>query len=218
MEKRREPSARPLACARASSGAVASRQQGAVRGACKPGSVQPLRAWATIPLEPMSPSASRGQPGGRGGNPLPLKPEPGRQPSLFGLAPGGVCRAAAIAGGAVGSYPTVSPLPEARMRRGRSVLCGTFPGLASAGRWPAPSSRGARTFLQRGIAPAPAVARPPGTDALLRPRGAPGQASMRASSPAMRARVSASATPSTRAGRQWRWKAVTSTGRGRSVR
>jgi len=30
---------------------------------------------------------------------------------LFGFAPGGVCRAAAVAGSAVGSYPTVSPLP-----------------------------------------------------------------------------------------------------------
>ena len=32
-------------------------------------------------------------------------------PSLFGLAPGGVCRAAAVAGSAVRSYRTVSPLP-----------------------------------------------------------------------------------------------------------
>src|SRR5258706_11358545 len=32
-------------------------------------------------------------------------------PSLFGLAPGGVCRAACVAAGAVRSYRTVSPLP-----------------------------------------------------------------------------------------------------------
>lgn len=32
-------------------------------------------------------------------------------PLLFGLAPRGVCLAAAITGGAVGSYPTFSPLP-----------------------------------------------------------------------------------------------------------
>ena len=31
--------------------------------------------------------------------------------SLFGLAPGGVYRAAPVASGAVGSYPTLSPLP-----------------------------------------------------------------------------------------------------------
>jgi len=30
---------------------------------------------------------------------------------LFGLAPEGVCHAAAVAGCAVGSYPTFSPLP-----------------------------------------------------------------------------------------------------------
>ena len=31
--------------------------------------------------------------------------------SLFGLAPGGVYRAISVAGDAVGSYPTLSPLP-----------------------------------------------------------------------------------------------------------
>ncbi len=31
-------------------------------------------------------------------------------PPLFGLAPGGVCRAATVASGAVRSYRTVSPL------------------------------------------------------------------------------------------------------------
>jgi hypothetical protein len=33
-------------------------------------------------------------------------------PPLFGLAPGGVCRAAGVAAGAVRSYRTVSPLPR----------------------------------------------------------------------------------------------------------
>src|SRR5882757_10684260 len=33
-------------------------------------------------------------------------------PPLFGLAPGGVCLTASVAGRAVGSYPTVSPLPS----------------------------------------------------------------------------------------------------------
>src|SRR6185436_7706221 len=51
---------------------------------------------------------------------------------LFGLAPGGVCRAASVAGSAVRSYRTVSPLP--RLKRNaprRSVLCGTVPGVLS---------------------------------------------------------------------------------------
>jgi len=34
--------------------------------------------------------------------------------SLFGLAPGGACRAASVASRAVSSYPTVSPLPRRR--------------------------------------------------------------------------------------------------------
>jgi len=37
-------------------------------------------------------------------------------PSLFGLAPGGVCRAAAVTVGAVRSYRTISPLPRPTQR------------------------------------------------------------------------------------------------------
>src|SRR5690349_19989661 len=65
---------------------------------------------------------------------------------LFGLAPGGVYRAVPIAGTAVGSYPTLSPLPVARTL-GRFAFCGTFPRVAPAGRYPAPCFHGARTFL-----------------------------------------------------------------------
>jgi len=36
-----------------------------------------------------------------------------------------------------------------RKRPRRSVLCGTVPKIALAGRYPAPSFRGARTFLHR---------------------------------------------------------------------
>ena len=45
---------------------------------------------------------------------------------LFGLAPDGVFRASALALGAVGSYPTFSPLPAPLAKRGRYILCGTF--------------------------------------------------------------------------------------------
>jgi hypothetical protein len=38
-------------------------------------------------------------------------------PLLFGLAPRGVCLASVIAAGAVGSYPTFSPLPSSRSIR-----------------------------------------------------------------------------------------------------
>lgn len=48
--------------------------------------------------------------------------------SLSDLAPGGACRAAPVAGGAVGSYPTISPLPGIRIGEPRrSVFCGAFP-------------------------------------------------------------------------------------------
>src|ERR1700722_10024661 len=72
-------------------------------------------------------------------------------PFLFGLAPGGVCRAAGVTASAVRSYRTVSPLPSPPVagRSRRSVLCGTFPGLAPAGRYPAPFVHGARTFPPR---------------------------------------------------------------------
>ena len=55
-----------------------------------------------------------------------------RAPSLFGLAPGGVYLAIAVTGHAVRFYRTLSPLPSAYSRR--SALCGTFPGVAPAGR------------------------------------------------------------------------------------
>ena len=87
-------------------------------------------------------------------------------PPLFGLAPGGVCHAAAVTGRAVRFYRTLSPLP---------VRLPSIGGLLSValslnrrpesrrpgGRYPPPSFRGARTFLG-GIAP-DAAARLPGT-------------------------------------------------------
>ena len=74
---------------------------------------------------------------------------PAGRPPLCGLAPGGVCHAAAVAGNAVRSYRTLSPLPAAASDGGRrrSALCGTFPGVTPAGCYPAPCFRGARTFL-----------------------------------------------------------------------
>ena len=69
-------------------------------------------------------------------------------PSLFGLAPGGVYRAAGVAVRAVRSYRTFSPLPQPTHNAPRRfVFCGTFPRLAPAGRYPAPTVHGARTFL-----------------------------------------------------------------------
>ncbi len=74
---------------------------------------------------------------------------------LFGLAPGGVYPAASVAGGAVRSYRTLSSLPRANPKAGawRFAFCGTFPGVAPAGRYPAPCLRGARTFLPLRVSP-----------------------------------------------------------------
>src|SRR5215470_11818017 len=96
----------------------------------------------------------------------------GLAPSLFGLAPGGVCRAADVAADAVRSYRTFSPLPRLIHNAPRRfVLCGTVPetcarlrGTSFAGRYPAPNVHGARTFLPGDLSvPAGAAVRP--TDA-----------------------------------------------------
>src|SRR6266478_7360421 len=88
-------------------------------------------------------------------------------PSLFGLAPGVVCHAGSVAGAAVRSYRTFSPLLPPPFRGGgkRFDLCGTVPGVAPAGRYPAPYVDGARTFLSSYLSViAGAAVRP--TDAL----------------------------------------------------
>jgi len=113
--------------------------------------LSPLARGMTIHLGRPLRGASRDRPGRRLGNP-PAGLAPG-VPSLFGLAPGGVCRAASVTGGAGRSYRSVSPLPawpgQARVRLWRSLLCGTVPGVAPAGCYPAPRFHGARTFLPR---------------------------------------------------------------------
>src|SRR6202011_3686134 len=93
-------------------------------------------------------------------------------PSLFGLAPGVVCHAVSVAGPAVRSYRTFSPLLPLPREGKRFVLCGTVPGVAPAGRYPAPYVDGARTFLSSHLSViAGAAVRP--TDALgMRAQGA----------------------------------------------
>lgn len=135
--------------------------------ACKPGSVHTREGrWMTIHLGRPLPDASRDQPG-RLGRKQTL-PDKAGAPPLFGLAPGGVYHAAPVAGGAVRSYRTLSPLPDrAAVKRpptGRFAFCGTFPRVSPAGRYPAPCFRGARTFLPRAdCSIAAAVIQPSGT-------------------------------------------------------
>ena len=77
--------------------------------ACKPGSVEDGHSsWARVTARLVRPARTEAE-----------TPSACRQaaPSLFGLAPGGVYRAVSVAGDAVRTYRTVSPLP-ARKRAG----------------------------------------------------------------------------------------------------
>src|SRR5690349_4926503 len=115
--------------------------------ACKPGSVRRRLAPARDGHSSGTPVARRLEQPTRAADPD-IDPEDcSSAPPLFGFAPGGVCRAAPVAGRAVRSYRTVSPLPAWSKPSGRSLLCGTFPGVAPAGHYPAPYVHGARTFL-----------------------------------------------------------------------
>jgi len=95
-----------------------------------------------IPLGSPSPATSSGLPGSTRGHALPL-----RATSLFGLAPGGVCRAVRVTTSAVRSYRTVSPLPVPLLELRRFAFCCTFRRLTPPRRYLAPCPQGARTFL-----------------------------------------------------------------------
>src|SRR5256712_13651491 len=70
---------------------------------------------------------------------------------LLGLAPTGGYRAASVAGRAVGSYPTVSPLPL-----DKRAVCFLWPYPSPCGAQALPGSLpyGARTFLNAPVQPA----------------------------------------------------------------
>ena len=99
----------------------------------KPGSVHAVQSLAPhlaiIPLESLLPRISSSLPWDTDGQSL-IVP-------IRGLAPDGVCLAAPVTEGAVGSYPTVSPFPFQIVLVGWSILCGTFLEVAFTGRYPA---------------------------------------------------------------------------------
>lgn len=125
---------------------------------------------------------------------------------LFGLAPGGVCHAASVAGRAVRSYRTLSPLPGARRPRRRFALCGTFPCPVCTG--PAGVTRHP-CFVEPGLSSASdeVMTRLPGSPArgghLAWPR------SRANSSSNNNAPICPSTWPSILCGRQRRWNAAT---------
>jgi hypothetical protein len=106
--------------------------------ACKPGSVPRLRGWMTIPLGRPLPDASRDPPGRQPGN------RPCAVPiwscSRWGLP----CRLRCRTRGALlpHRFTLASDFSDRRFD-----FCGAIPGVAPAGRYPAPCLRGARTFL-----------------------------------------------------------------------
>src|SRR5271156_3038868 len=67
--------------------------------------------------------------------------------SLFGLAPGGVCRAVGVATRAVRSYRTISPLPAPLARRLGGIFLLHFPWARAPQALPGTLPDGARTFL-----------------------------------------------------------------------
>jgi hypothetical protein len=107
--------------------------------ACKPGSVLASRRGMTIPLGRSLPNASRDLPGRRRGNAL--RAVPIWSCSRWGLP----CRSRCRDRGAL--LPHHFNLAAALAGR-RYDFCGAIPGVASAGHYPAPCFRGARTFLQ----------------------------------------------------------------------
>src|SRR5271155_2585038 len=67
--------------------------------------------------------------------------------SLFGLAPGGVCRAEDVAIRAVRSYRTISPLPLPLARHLGGIFLLHFPWTRAPQALPGTVPYGARTFL-----------------------------------------------------------------------
>ena len=101
----------------------------------------------TIHLRPVSPPASCSRPGRRGPKTRPLIEE---KPSLFGLAPGGVCPASSVTGAAVRSYRTVSPLPlKTEIQKG-----GLF-SVALSLKSPSPDVIRRRVFVEPGLSSIP---------------------------------------------------------------
>ena len=107
----------------------------------------------------------------------------GHPSSLFGLAPGGVCRATSVTGRPVRSYRTLSPLPVPHREAGPSAVYSLlhFPSPYGARALPGTLPCGARTFLRRRVRPKPSPRGDPHSRARSKlPRGRrPGPRSVR---------------------------------------
>ena len=125
--------------------------------ACKPGSVRPEGRGDHSSWPPVTGRLTQPTRTVRGGNAL--QPE-GRAPFLFGLAPGGACRAVYVTADAVRSYRTLSPLP--------CTQGGLLSVALSLGSPPAGVTR-RHIAVEPGLSSrkqaSPAIARPSGPDA-----------------------------------------------------
>jgi hypothetical protein len=95
--------------------------------------------------------------------PLARRPRPTGSAPIFGLAPGGVCRARAVTRPAGELLPRRFTLTLAAERPRRFVFCGTFP-TRLPGRWVLPTTApcGVQTFLRPVVAPHPKDVAQPG--------------------------------------------------------
>jgi hypothetical protein len=159
------------------------------------------RRGMAIPLGRPSPDVSRDLPGRLARKPA-FPPERERRPYSV-LLPVGFTVPSPLPATRCALTAPFHPHPQVPVGLGgQTALCGTFPGVAPAGRYPAPCFRGARTFLPR-VAPRAAI-RPPDPTQMSPRMHAISSAHNSASSPSRRANVAWSGTPSTRSGRKWR--------------
>ncbi len=129
--------------------------------ACKPGSVPPTPRRGRDDHSSGPPVAGRfSRPTRAPGPAKPANLTVGATP-LFGLAPGGACHAVPVTRSAVGSYPTLSPLPAYALRAWEGGLLSVALSLGSP---PAGVTR--RLFaVEPGLSspsPSPTRGRPPG--------------------------------------------------------
>ncbi len=172
----------------------------------------PLARVTTIHLGRLLPSASRDRPGRLPDDRLPTSRSSSTCRPYLVLLPVGFTLPLPLPAARCALTAPFHPYPP---EGGRFAFCGTVPGIAPAGCYPAPCHRGARTFLPRGVTLE--GGRPAVWHAVGRPVPGRGQGSRRArrahaersSKRSSRARVSSSTWPSMRPGRKWRWNAVT---------
>jgi hypothetical protein len=172
------------------------------QAACKPGSVPGRSRGTAIPLGCPSPDTSRDLPG------RPARERACTAPCGRAVVPtwscsrwGLPCLSRCRPSGAL-LPPRFTLARRSEDPGGRYAFCGTFPEVALAGRYPAPCSRGARTFLPR-VAAGAAVQPPVTASQLIAPR-----ARSKATTSSSRRWVSSSARPSGRRCRNRRWKAT----------